>query len=170
MDTGGFIQPVEGEAERCRHDGSVADKFLPVAHHCDECQPFTQPPGSTEGMLPSALQLVMLGILATAIFSTTRRLDIFPSAAAAGRDVVSDAPCVLGDELQRCVDGSSGVLVPSVPAAAQHDPTCQSAVCIEPVHQPGHSPAHSFLLLLHPIHGEQPAIVQFKGLEINGSP
>lgn len=118
----------------------------------------------------SPLQPVMLGILATTIFSTTRRFDILPSAAAAGRDVVSDAPCVLGDELQQCIGSSSGVLVPSVPAAAQHDPTCQSAVCIEPVHQPGHSPAHSFLLLLHPVHGEQPAIVQFKGLEINGSP
>lgn len=104
------------------------------------------------------------------MFSTRRRLDILPSAAAAGRDVVSDAPCVLGDELQRCVDSSSGVLVPSVPAAAQHDPTCQSAVCVEPVHQPGHSPAHSFLLLLHPVHGEQPAIVEFKGLEIDGCP
>lgn len=115
----------------------------------------------------SPLQPGMLGLLATAIFST--RLDILPSVAAAGCDVVSAAPCVLGDELQRCVDSSSRVLAPSVPAAAQHNSTCQSAVCIEPVHQPGHSPAHSFLLLLHPVHGEQPAIVQFKGLEIDGS-
>lgn len=113
------------------------------------------------------LQPVMLGLLATAIFST--RLDILPSVAAAGCDVVCDAPCMLGDELQWCVDSSSRVLAPSVPAAAQHDPTCQSAVCIEPVHQPGHSSAHSFLLLLHPVHGERPATVQFKGLKIDGS-
>lgn len=111
----------------------------------------------------------MLGVVATVIFLTTRRLGILRSAAAAGCDVASDAPYVLGGELQQCVDSSSGLLVPCVPAAAQQDPTCQSAVCIEPVHQPGHSPAHSFLLLLHPLHGEQPAIVQFKDLEMDGS-
>lgn len=50
MDTDGFIEPVQGEAERCSHSGSMADKLLPVAHHCEESQPFTQPPGSTEGI------------------------------------------------------------------------------------------------------------------------
>lgn len=109
-----------------------------------------------------------MGILATASFLP--REDILPSAATVGHDVVSDSPCVLGDELQRCVDGSSGMLVRSVPAAAQQDSTCQSAGRAEPVHQPGHGPALSFLLPLHTLHGEQPAVVQLKGLEMDSSP
>lgn len=88
------------------------------------------------------------------------RHDILPSAAtAAQRDVVSDAPCVLGDELQQCIDSSSGMLVRYVPPAAQQDPACQSAVRTEPVHQPGHSPAHSSLLPLRSLQGDQPAIM-----------
>lgn len=86
------------------------------------------------------------------------RHDILPSAAAAQHDV-SDAPYVLGDELQQCNDSSSGMLVRYVPPAAQQDPAYQSAVCTEPVHQPGHSPAHSSLLPLHSLQGDQPAIM-----------
>lgn len=46
----GVVQPVPGEAERCRQGGSVADKLFPAAPHCDECQPFTEAAGSNEGM------------------------------------------------------------------------------------------------------------------------
>lgn len=81
---------------------------------------------------------------------------ILPSAAAAQHDLVSDAPCVLGDELQQHVDGSSGMLVHYVAPAAQQDPACQPAVRPEPVHQPGHSPARSSLLPLDSLQGNQP--------------
>lgn len=84
---------------------------------------------------------------------------ILPSAAAAQNDVVSDAPCVLGDELQQCIDSSSGMLVRYVPPAAQQDTAYQSAVRTELVHQPGHSPSHSSLLPLHSLQGDQPAVM-----------
>lgn len=99
-----------------------------------------------------------MAILATASFLIT--LVLSPSAV---DDVVSVAPCVLGDELQRRVDGSSRMLVRSFPPAAQQDPPCQSAVCTEPAHQPGHSPAHSSLLPLHSLQGELPAVGQCGG-------
>lgn len=87
------------------------------------------------------------------------RHDILPSAAAAQDDVVSDAPCLIGDELEQCVHGSSGMLVCYVPPAAHQDPACQSAVRTKPVHQPGHSFAHSSLLPLHSLQGDQPSVM-----------
>lgn len=82
----------------------------------------------------------------------------------------SAAPCVSGDELQRCVDSSSGMLVRYVPPAAQQDPPHQSDVSTEPDHQPGHGPAHSSLLSLRSLQGDQPALMEFKGLEVDLNP
>lgn len=99
-----------------------------------------------------------MGILATSFPIARSDAMSFPLLPAPQHDV-SGAPCVLGDELQRRVDGSSGMLVRHVPPAAQQDPARQSAVHTEPVHQPGHSPAHPSFLPLHSLQGDQPAVM-----------
>lgn len=49
-DRGWVVQPGTGETKKCRSGGSVADKLLSPAPHCDECQPLREATGSNEGM------------------------------------------------------------------------------------------------------------------------
>lgn len=142
-DRGGFVQPVSGETRRCGRGGPVADKPPPPAPHGDERKPLAEVAGSNEGMFAPQPHVKM------GSRSDSCKLSFTLCWRNSGFDTeVSAAPCLLGDELQRSTDSSTGLLAYSVPPAAQQGAACQRAVHSESGYQPRTSLAHSSLLPL----------------------